>query len=137
MGRWLFLLWLAAPAAADTLVAARTIPSQSVIAGTDLALVAGTVPGALSDPSKAIGLETRVALYAGRPIRAGDLAPPALIERNALVTLSYRRGGLVIEAEGRALGRAALGELVQVMNLGSRSTLMGVVSGPGRVVVGK
>lgn len=131
----LALVLLGAAAEAGTLVAARTIPSQTVIGPEDVAVGTAAVPGALADPAAAIGREARVILHAGRPIRAADLGPPALVERNGLVTLAYRRGGLAILAEGRALGRAGLGEAVRVMNLASRATVSGVVAGPGLVAV--
>ena len=135
----LLALALLAPlsqAAAETLVAARTIRATDLIGPTDVVVVAGRQPGALSDPAEAVGLEARTALYAGRPIRPGDVGPAALVERNAHVTLVYRGGALSILAEGRALGRAAPGESIRVMNLSSRSTVTGIVGPDGRVHVG-
>ena len=73
--------------------------------------------------------------YAGRPIPLSGLAPPALVERNQLVTLIFRRGGLDIRADGRALGRGAAGDEIRIMNLGSRSTIFGTVAGPALVTV--
>lgn len=135
MLRALLLSLVALPAAAETLVATRTIPSRTVLAPSDVALVAGVVPGALADPASAVGREARVALYAGRPIRGADLTAPALVERNAPVTLVYRHGTLVITAEGRALDRAAAGEVLRAMNLASRGTVSGIVRADGTVMV--
>lgn len=132
----LLALLLAAPAAAETLVAARTLRAQTVLGPGDVAVVEGRVPGALSDPAQAIGREARVILHAGRPLRAADLGPPALVERNAPVTLLYRSGLLTIAAEGRALGRAGAGETVRVMNIASRSIVTGRVAPDGTVLVG-
>ncbi len=130
------LLLAAAHAGARTLVAARTIRAQTVLAPGDLVTGPVAVPGALADPAAAIGLEARVILHAGRPVRAADLGPPALVERNALVTLAWRAGLLTIRAEGRALGRAGAGETVRVLNLASRATVTGRVAADGTVVVG-
>ena len=132
----LALLLLAAPAAADTLVATRTIRAQSVLMPGDIALVTAGAPGALSDPAAALGQEARVTLYAGRPIRPGDLGPPAMVERNQIVALSYRAGGLYIDTEGRALARGGTGEVIRVMNLASRSTVSGRIMPDGRIEVG-
>jgi flagella basal body P-ring formation protein FlgA len=121
---------------ADTVIAARTLRAGSVIGPLDIAIEAGATPGALSDPAAAIGQEARVILYAGRPVRAGDLGPPAVIGRNEIVTMVFQTGGLTIVTEGRALGRAGVGDRLDVMNLGSRSTVTGTVIGPGRVRVG-
>ena len=80
-------------------------------------------------------MEARVTLYAGRPIPLASLGPPAVVERNQLVTLIFQRGGLEIRADGRALGRGAEGDEIRIMNLGSRSTVTGTIAGPGLVSV--
>lgn len=126
----------AAPLAADTVIAAGTIRGQSVIMASDIALVPDDTPGALSDPAEAIGMEAAVHIYAGRPIRPGDLKPPAIIERNSLVTIRYAHGALMILAEGRALDRAALGEPLRVLNLTSRNSVTATAAAPGLVTVG-
>lgn len=124
------------PAAADTLVAARTIRAQSQVLPGDITVLPGDGPAdALARPEAALGLEARVTIYAGRPLRAADLGPPALVERNQIVTLVFRRGPLTIQAEGRALGRAAAGDRLRAMNLASRSTIDGTVRPDGTVLV--
>ncbi len=129
------LLILPAMAQADSLVATRTIPAQSVLAETDMTLVAAEIPGALASVPEAVGLEARVTLYAGRPIHAGDLGPPAIIDRNQIVTLAYTAGGLAIVTEGRALARGGEGDVIRVMNLASRSTVTGRIMADGMVQV--
>lgn len=114
---------LAAPAAAETLVAARTIPAQSIVTAEDLTLTPQDIPGGVSDPAALVGMETRVAVYPGRPVRPGDLVFPAVVERNQIIILTYQRNGLAISTEGRALGRAGPGDLIRVMNLASRATV--------------
>lgn len=132
----LALALAAAPAAAESLVAARTIPARTLVEAEDLRFAAKPIDGALADPAEATGKETKVTIHEGRPIRAGDLAPPALIERNDLVRLVFRRGPLEIEADGRALDRARIGEPARAMNLVSRSIVVGVAAGPGLLEVG-
>lgn len=127
------LLLLAGPAAADALVPVRTIRALSIIAPDDLARGEGA---GLTDPAEVIGQEARVTLYAGRPIRPGDIGPPAVVERNALVELVYAAGGLSIRAEGRALARGAAGDRVRVMNLASRSIVTARLAEDGRAHVG-
>lgn len=131
-----FMLVMAAPATAETLVAARTIRAQSVLTAADLAVVQRTIPGMLQSLEEAIGLEARVSLYSGRPIRPEDVGPPAIVDRNQIVTLVYRRAGLIIATDARALGRAGVGDVIRVINLASRSTVTGVVRGDGTVRVG-
>jgi flagella basal body P-ring formation protein FlgA len=138
MTRWALIAVLcavAAPTTAETLVASRTIPARTIVAASDLTRIDGFLPGTLSDPVQAIGLEARVTIYQGRPLKEGDVGAPALVERNEIVALLFRQKGLEILTDGRVLGRAALGERVRVMNLGSRITVTGTVSGPGQVTV--
>ena len=130
------LLLLAAPVQAEVVLAARTLRAGTPITAADIGVSPDAAPlGAASQPDQAIGQEARVTLYAGRPIPLSGLAPPALVERNQLVTLIFRRGGLDIRADGRALGRGAAGDEIRIMNLGSRSTIFGTVAGPALVTV--
>lgn len=124
------------PSLAETLVAATTIRGSETIRPEDVAVQPGITPGALSAPADAVGLEARVNLYPGRPIRPSDLRPPAVIGRNDVVTLHYSDGGISIVTEGRALDRAAVGERLRVLNLASRATVTAIATGPGRAEVG-
>ncbi len=124
-----------AQAAADTVVAARTVRATAVIGPQDVTLAPGTLPGALDSLSHAIGQEARVVLYAGRPVMAGDVGPPALVERNQIVRLVFRAGPVSILAEGRALGRGGVGDMLSVMNLDSRNTVSGLIGPDGSIHV--
>lgn len=124
------------PAFADALVATRLIRPAEVLRGVDVAVQRGSQPGVASDPAQVVGLEARVAIYPGRPVRLADLGPAAVVERNETVVMIYRQGGLTILSEGRALGRAALGDSVTVMNSTSRQSVQGRVTSFGQVEVG-
>lgn len=129
-------LLLGSAAQADVLLAARTMRAGTAIGIGDIILTSDPAPlGAATHIDEALGQETRVTLYSGRPIPLASLGPPALVERNQLVTLMFQQGGLNIRADGRALGRGAEGDEVRIMNLGSRSTVFGIVAGPALVVV--
>ena len=134
---WRFLLiFLPLPALADSLVATRTIRAHSQLSADDMTLVAMDIPGALEDTALAVGQETRVAIYAGKPIQAAQIGPSAIVERNQIVTLSYSAGGLNIRTEGRALARGGVGETIEVMNLSSRSKVAGLIGSDGVLRVG-
>ncbi|CUH86615.1 flagellar basal body P-ring biosynthesis protein FlgA [Phaeobacter sp. CECT 5382] len=122
-------------AVADILVPLRTIRAKEIILATDLTFKPVDIAGALVDANEVVGMEARVALYPGRPLRPGDVGPPAIVDRNELVTLSYHRGGLTISAEGRALGRGSEGEMIKVMNLASRTTVTGRINADGSIEV--
>lgn len=127
-------LFLGGPALADVIIATRTIRPQEILGPSDLLLQEGTDQSEVT-LAELIGQEARVALYAGRPVRPGDVGPPAVIERNQVVPLMYSRGGLEIMTEGRSLDRAGIGDQVRVMNLASRATVSGRVTASGRILV--
>ncbi|WP_296640945.1 flagellar basal body P-ring formation chaperone FlgA [Roseinatronobacter sp.] len=130
------LLLLPMPVFADALVATRLIRATEVVREGDVAVQREHIPGAASDPVQVVGLEARVAIYPGRPVRLSDLGPAAVVERNDSVVMVYRQAGLTILSEGRALGRAALGDMVTVMNIASRQSVQGRVTSFGQVEVG-
>jgi flagella basal body P-ring formation protein FlgA len=133
----LFVAVLAAGAVlAQSVQPVRAIRSHTVLQAEDLTLAEAAIPGAVTEIEAAVGQEAKVALYPGRPILLGQIGAPALVERNALVRISYASGPLRIVTEGRALDRAGAGELVRVMNLASRQTVTGTVAPDGSIEVG-
>jgi flagella basal body P-ring formation protein FlgA len=123
--------------AADTLVATRNIRAQTILSASDVSVAGGDIPGSLVFIDEAVGLEARKALYAGRPVMAGDVGPAAIIERNQIIKLIYKTGGLSISADARSLGRGGPGDSLRVMNLTSKSTVSGIVAPDGSVHVGE
>ena len=103
----------------------------------DVVLNSRDIPGGVSDMNDIIGMEARVALFAGRPIRPGDIGFPAVVERNQLIPLLYEQNGLLITTEGRALGRAGPGDRIRVMNISSRSTVTAQIGADGVAYVAR
>mgnify|MGYP000316878762 CR=1 FL=1 len=122
-------------ATSDTLIAARTIRSQTILSPADFVIAADNTLGSFTQISEVDGLEARVTLYAGRPVRPGDVGPAAVIRRNQVVPLIFNANGLLITTEGRALDRAAPGDFVRIMNLSSRTTVSGRALPNGSVLV--
>jgi len=131
----LVVFGMCSSALAEVIVPARTIRANQIITAEDLMRKPVEIDGALSDPLDIIGQETRIVLYAGRAIRAGDIGPPAIVSRNDTVTLVFSRGPLRIAAEGRALGRGSVGETIRAMNLTSRTTVSGTIQANGSIEV--
>ena len=122
-------------ALAETVIATRTIRPQSIIMPEDIALSEANIAGMFTHPDEVVGQEARAAIFAGRPIGPSDIGPPALVDRNQIVLLTYRKGAVTIVTEGRALGRGGVGDMVRAMNLASRSTVSGFVSEDGTIRV--
>lgn len=131
----LFMLLIPIPALADSVVATRTLRAQTILAMSDLTAVETEFVGAISDPQIAVGFETKVAIYAGKPVRLADIGSPTVISRNQVVSLFYGSGGLNIQTEGRALDRGGVGDFIEVMNLNSRSKVYGQIGPDGAVRV--
>jgi flagella basal body P-ring formation protein FlgA len=92
-------------------------------------------PGAAERLDQVVGQQLQRPLGSETPFQRGDLAAPALVGRNALVTMVLEAPGISLTAQGRALEAAPRGALVPVMNLASRTVVEGQVTGPGRVRV--
>lgn len=127
----LALLVLAGPAAAEV-VALRTLPAGTVVGPDDIDPGDGTP---LAEVRAILGQQTRGIIYAGRAILPDQLAPPRLVERNQLVTLAYESGALSIRTEGRALAAGAAGDVIRVMNLASRNTVLATIRADGVLAV--
>ena len=138
MMKWSIILlsFMASAAFGDTLVAARTLRSHAIIGPEDVLIKDVMVAGAFDRVEDVIGQEARVVLYAGRPIKFGDIGPVSIVERNQIVMLVFRRGGLRISTDARSLGRGGVGDLIRVMNLNSRTTVSGIIGADGTVTVG-
>ncbi len=130
------LLMLAWPAWADSLVATRVIKAQEPLVREAIAVVDADIPGAATNLDEVLGLEARVAIYPGRAILRDQIGPAAMVERNQIVTLSYQASGLAIRTEGRALARGGAGEVIEVMNLASKTKITGRIQPDGSVTVG-
>lgn len=117
----------------------RTIPAGSIIGPDDVVLQpVSRRPAAdmVQSLAAAVGKETRRSLYADRPVRAHEVGPITLVERNARVTLRFRSNAMELSTIGRALEAGGMGQIIRVMNLDSRRTIYGRISGPEVVDVG-
>lgn len=120
---------------ADVVVPTRTIRAHAIITPLDVSLKAGLPGDTFSKTVDVIGQEAKTTLYAGRPIRVDDIGPPAMIERNQIVSIKFQSAGLLISTEGRSLQRGGVGDQIRIMNLTSRATLFGQVQPDGTIRV--
>ncbi|MDE5453151.1 flagellar basal body P-ring formation protein FlgA [Bradyrhizobium sp. CSA112] len=84
---------------------------------------------------RAVGMQARRQLRAGQAIRTADLAKPDLVQRDQNVTLIYDAPGIYLTMRGKALESGTEGDVVNVMNLQSKRTLSGTVTGRGQVSI--
>lgn len=74
-------------------------------------------------PEDIIGMTPRRTVLAGTPLSKEDLSAPQLVQRGKNVIMTYRRGPLVLTAQGKALGNAAKGDTVRVINASTNRSI--------------
>ena len=85
--------------------------------------------------SQVVGFAARANLQPGRPLRAGELMKPDLVQRSEPVTLVYEVPGVVLTLRGKAIDGGAEGDTISVMNEQSKRVVQGTIVGPGRVAI--
>lgn len=132
---WLLFIMIPSTVSADAVVSSRIIRSGSIIGPSDVSLASISVSGAVRSLDEIIGLEAKTIIYPGRPILYGQVSSPAIVERNQKVPLIYLSGGLEILTEGKALSRGSIGDVIRVLNLGSRMIVTGMIDEDGSIHV--
>jgi flagella basal body P-ring formation protein FlgA len=74
-------------------------------------------------------------LFSGKPISAGDIMAPRLVERGSEVTMIYKSGGMNLTARGKALQSGSKGEVIRVMNTASARPIEATVTDSRMVTV--
>ncbi|HWM82923.1 MAG TPA: flagellar basal body P-ring formation chaperone FlgA [Pseudolabrys sp.] len=90
----------------------------------------------LKSTTEAVGHAARQALRAGQVLRNDDVMRPALVQRDAAVTLVYRVPGVMLTVRGKANESGSEGDLVTATNLQSKRVVQGTVAGDGSIIVG-
>ena len=122
----------------EATVLARNVERNEILKSSDLMVERRPKAEVGSDPAvrdRAVGMQARRQLRAGQAVRTADLIKPDLVQRDQSVTLIYDAPGIYLTMRGKALDNGAEGDVVTVMNLQSKRTLSGTVSGRGQVSI--
>ena len=122
----------------EAAVLARNIERNEVLKSSDVVVERRPKAEVGTDAAgrdRAVGMQARRQLRAGQALRVADLAKPDLVQRDQNVTLIYESPGLYLTVRGKALEGGTEGDVVNVMNLQSKRTVSGVVSGRGQVSI--
>lgn len=84
---------------------------------------------------RSVGMQARKQMRAGQALKAADLGKPDLVSRDQGVMLIYEAPGLYLTGRGKALDNGTEGDIVNIVNLQSKRTVQGVVTGPGQVTI--
>ena len=123
---------------AQVLAYARNINMGELVVASDLVWSDQAVAplDAFADAEQAIGKAARRPLRMGAGAAQHDLGAPRVIRRDEMVQVAFAEDGVSLTLTGKALGDAAVGESVSILNPVSRKTLEATASGPGRALVG-
>lgn len=123
---------------ATYVVTSRAVPNGIPLTSDDLNELRGDLAnlpaGTLSRKDQAVGKTLRFAMGAGQTIRTEQLTSVAVIKQNQSVRIIARGNGFSASTEGKSLGNAGVGELVQVRT-SSGSVVSGIVQPDGTVSV--
>jgi flagella basal body P-ring formation protein FlgA len=124
---------------AEVVAVTRAIARGDVLRDADLAVVrrpkSEVTTDTFADLRDALGYAVRQDMKAGQIVRRTGLAKPQLVHRNEPVIMMFEQPGMILTLRGKALDSGAEGEMVNVMNLQSKRTLQGVVTGPNEVTI--
>jgi flagella basal body P-ring formation protein FlgA len=89
--------------------------------------------GAYATIDQLVGQQLLHQSRAGMMLKATDVGAPTVVFRNAAVTVFFRLGAMTLTVQGKALGSAALGEPVDVLNTVTKKILHGIARADGGV----
>ncbi len=84
---------------------------------------------------QAVGMQMRRSIRAGQPLHSADLAKPDLVQRDQAVSIIFQTAGLYLTTRGKALDNGTEGDVVSVLNIQSKRTVTGTVTGRGQVTI--
>jgi len=122
----------------EAAVLTRNVERNEVLKASDVAVERrpkAEIGGDVAGRSRAVGMQARKQLRAGVALKTADLAKPDLVTRDQNVTLTYESTGLYLTIRGKALEGGTEGDVVNVLNLQSKRTVSGVVTGRGQVSI--
>jgi flagella basal body P-ring formation protein FlgA len=130
----------AGPAAGNrtVLLYARSLAAGEIVQPEDL--VWGKAAGAPADAPR--DADAVIGKAAKRPLREGaaaamrDVSAPQVIKSGDVIAVAFESDGIRLVLQARAMGAAAAGEPLNVMNPSSRKVIQVVAVGPGEAAVG-
>lgn len=88
-----------------------------------------------ADVEEVLGLRARRPLRSGEVLRGTDLEAAIVVQRGALVTVMCLKGGIGVQARGRAMEDGREGDVIECRLMDSDTSFEARVDGAGRVVV--
>ncbi|HMM54938.1 MAG TPA: flagellar basal body P-ring formation chaperone FlgA [Candidatus Desulfobacillus sp.] len=122
----------------EYLVTSRPMARGQVVTAGDLARrrgdLAGLPPGILTEDEQAVGKTLGISVQSGQILRSDILRAPLAVQQGQSVRIVSTGKGFQVSTEGKALGNAADGQVVQV-RAASGQTLSGIARAGGTVEI--
>jgi len=110
----------------------REVRSGDVIGEADVEMrdfpMTRTRTDTITDIAQIIGKSPAIAISPSRPIRQHEIASPAIIKKNGIVSIRYISPGMEITTTGQALEEGAKGSVISVRNTVSRKIVRAVIT---------
>lgn len=122
----------------EAAVLTRSVERNDILKASDVVVERrpkAEVGNDIATRERALGMQVRKQMRAGQAIKAADLGRPDMVSRDQSVTLIYEAPGLYLTGRGKAVESGTEGDTVSVVNLQSKRTVQGVVTGPGQVSI--
>jgi flagella basal body P-ring formation protein FlgA len=122
----------------EVAVLTRDIDRTELLKSSDVSLERrpkAEVTGEPASRDRTLGMQLRRPMRAGMPIRVADIVKPDFVVRDQAVTIIYQVPGVYLTTRGKAIESGTEGDTVSVVNLQSKRTLTGVVTGRGQVTI--
>jgi flagella basal body P-ring formation protein FlgA len=122
----------------EVVVLTRDIDRIELLKSSDIALERrpkAEVSGEAASRDRTVGMQLRRPMRAGTPIRVADIIKPDFVQRDQNVTVIYQVPGIYLTTRGKAIESGAEGDTVSVLNLQTKRTLSGVVTGRGQITI--
>jgi flagella basal body P-ring formation protein FlgA len=129
---WSMFLQAQVSVVADYVTAAVPLAQGQAIDASQLATMQGDIAampnGIITDMAQAIGRTPTVSLPAGTPLRLDSLKSKPVVQQNQAVRIVSRGENFSVSGEGKAIGNAGEGQVVQV-----RTPRGAIISGTARL----
>jgi flagella basal body P-ring formation protein FlgA len=122
----------------EAAVLTRSVERNDIIKSSDVVIERrpkSEVGNDVANRDRSVGMQARKQMRAGQALKMADLGRPDLVSRDQGVMLIYETPGLYLTGRGKAIDSGTEGDVVNVVNLQSKRTVQGVVTGPGQVSI--
>lgn len=122
----------------EAAVLTRAVERNEILRSSDVAVERRPkveVGNDVASRDRSVGMQVRKQMRAGQALKAADFGKPDLVSRDQGVMLIYEAPGLYLTGRGKALDSGTEGDVVNVVNLQSKRSVQGVVTGPGQVTI--